>query len=350
MSIVKRIGLYAFAACVALALAPIGAAQEPTKLEQGAATLPTSGLVVDLPAKQGVVYHVSGSWALSNDGVFDTRDVIDEINVATGNVTLGNWILMGYFNAGGCEDTLRTIKLDAEWTQDANIWDESWKVRGGVFTFDGALGRRPAVILCREQPDGFALVLYHFLADQPETTGRDLVMASARASAPLASASRSFSTERVANIKPLRRTDVRDRGGNPAARTVTLTRAGLDVALPADGYLWLVSQDEHTDYIDRLLPTLPRISLEVVVSPGRTCSSIFGMLTGDKLPAHTPTNLPAGWTAGPGLLIDGVTELTMCRDLPAKALIVGLFQEPDKRDVSDLAPILGALQSAAESR
>lgn len=348
MGIVDRIGLAAFAAC--LALGPVAAAQEPTKLAQGTATLPTSGLVIDLPTKTGVMYHVSASWALSDDGIFDTRDVVDEINAATGNVTLGNWILMGFFNAGGCEATLSSTKLDADWTQDATIWGESWKAHGGVFTFDGALGRRPAVMLCREESDGFALLLYHFLADQPETTERDIVMSSARASAPLASASRSFSARRVADVQPTRRTDARNRGGNPAARTVTLSHSGLAVALPADGYLWLASEDEAADYLDRLLPTLPQLTLEIVMAPGATCSGVFGGLSGDLLTSHTPTNLPAGWVAGPGLMLDGETELTMCRDFPGKSLIVGSFQGPDKRDVSELAQVLGALRAAAEAQ
>lgn len=350
MGIAGRMGLSGLAVLIGLALAPAAGAQEPTKLTQGTATLPTSGLVIDLPVKQGIVYHVSGSWGLSDDEVFDTRDVVDEIDAATGNVKLGNWVLMGYFNAGGCDDTLQDTQLDAAWTQEASLWGESWKARGGVFTFDGPLGRRPALMLCREEADGFALLLYHFLADQPESTGRDLVMASARASEALASASRSFSARRFASIQPLLRTDVRNRGDNPAARIVTLARAGLKVALPSDGYLWLVSEDENVDYLDRLLPTLPPVSLEIVLRSETTCTEIFNGLSGDMLISHTPTNLPAGWTAGPALLIDDTKELTMCRDLSGKALAVGVFQEADNRDVSQLAPILGALRSAAESQ
>jgi len=350
MGVLRRIGLAAAAACVVHVLAPAAMAQQPTKLEQGTATLPTSGLVIDLPTKPGVTYHVSASWALDEDGVFDTRDVVDEISTATGNVTLGNWVLMGYFNAGGCDDTMRGTQLDADWTQDASLWGASWKVRGGVFTFEGALGRRPAVMLCRQEADGFALLLYHFLADQAETTGRDAVMASARASAPLAEASKSFTARRVADIKPLRRQDVRNRGDSSAERLITLPLSGLDVTLPSDGYLWLVSDGDDADFLDRLLPTLPQLSLEIVAAPGATCSGIFGGLSGNVLPSHTPAGLPQGWQAGPGLVIEDTTELTMCRDLPAKALVVGVFQGPDKRDVSDLGQILGALQAAAEAQ
>ena len=115
MSLVVRARLVLAAACAAL-LAPAAMAQSvPVKLTQGEVQLPTSGLVVDLPAKPGITYSISGSWALSDGGkTFDTRDVIDEIETATGNVATGNWVLSGYFTAGGCAATLANAKLDAE--------------------------------------------------------------------------------------------------------------------------------------------------------------------------------------------------------------------------------------------
>ena len=59
--------------CAAL-MAPAAVAQTiPVRVTQGEAHLPTSGLVIDLPAKAGIRYDISGSWALSDGGAsFDT--------------------------------------------------------------------------------------------------------------------------------------------------------------------------------------------------------------------------------------------------------------------------------------
>jgi len=49
-------------------------------------------------------------------------------------------------------------------------------------------------------------------------------------------------------------------------------------------------------------------------------------------------------------MIDGETEMTMCHPVSASALVVGVFQGPDRRDVSDLHSVLGALLAAAQKR
>lgn len=336
------------AACAAL-VAPAALAQStPTKLAQGEAQLPTSALIVDLPAKPGIEYHVSGSWSLSDNGkIFDTRDVIDEIETATGNVAIGNWVLSGYFTAGGCNETLADVQLDGAWTQSTTLWGEAWSVRGGVFKFDSALGRRPAVVLCRATDGGPTLLLYHFLANQPESLPQAAIMESAGKSGALAAASKSFSTRRVKPIFPTRRTEVRNRGKEPAARTVTLEISGLEVDLPPDGYLWLPNTGDTSDLLDRLLPTFPEATLEVVLLDEMTCADVLGSLTSDVRPAHRPLSLPAGWIDGPALLVENETELTMCHAVDTAALVVGVFQGPDNRDVSDYRQMLDALLAAA---
>lgn len=351
MSFVTHARFVLAAACTAL-LSPAALAQAvPVKLTQGEAHLPTSGLVIDLPAKAGITYNVSGSWSLSDGGTtFDTRDVIDEIETATGNVAAGNWVLSGYFTAGGCAETLAGAKLDAAWNQAVNLWGEAWSARGGVFTFDGALGRRPAVVLCRETENGPSLLLYHFLTNQPETHPQAAIMDSAGKSGALAAASKSFTAVRTKPIYPTRRTEVRNRGSEPAARRVTLTVSGLEVDLPPDGYLWLVDSGDDTDFLDRLLPTLPEVSLETVLAADAACADIFGSFAFELREAHRPLALPDGWLGGPAMLVDGETELTMCRAIGASALVVGVFQGPDNRDVSTLYPMLGALQAAAERK
>lgn len=351
MSFLNR-ARFALAAACAVVLAPAAMAQAiPVRLAQGEAQLPTSGLVIDLPAKAGIQYDVSGSWALSGNGAtFDTRDVIDEIETATGNVATGNWVLSGYFTAGGCAQTLTSAKLDAAWTQDVTLWGEAWSARGGVFTFDGALGRRPAVVLCRETENGPALLLYHFLANQSETAPRAAVMDSLSQSGPLAAASKSFTAVRTKPIFPTRRTDVRSRGNEPAARRVTLAVSGLEVDLPPDGYLWLPDSGDGTDFLDRLLPTFPELTLETVLAPGVGCADIFGSFTLELREAHRPLALPDGWLGGPAMVVNGETELTMCHALGASSLVVGVFQGPDNRDVSSLYQMLGALLAAAQKK
>ncbi len=351
MSFSTRARFALAAACAAL-IAPAAFAQAvPVRLAQGEAQLPTSGLVIDLPAKAGIQYDVSGSWALSGGGTsFDTRDIIDEIETATGNVATGNWVLSGYFTAGGCSETLAATKLDAAWTQAATLWGESWIVRGGVFVFENALGRRPAVVLCRGTEAGPSLILYHFLANQPETLSQAAVMDSAGKSGALAAASKSFTAVRTKPVFPTRRTDVRNRGSEPAARRVTLTLSGLEVDLPPDGYLWLPDAGDSADFLDRLLPTFPELTLETVVVPGTTCASLFDSFGSDIRADHRPLMLPAGWLDGPALTIDGQTELTMCHPVGASALVVGVFQGPDNRDVSTLHQMLSALLSAAQKK
>jgi len=337
------------AALCALVLTPAALAQSaPTKLSEGVAQLPTTGLVIELPAKRGVEYRVSGSWALTDNGAsFDTRDVVDEIDVATGNLVAGNWVLAGYFTAGGCDRTIAAAQLDASWTQDTQIWDETWTTRGGVFTFEGALGRRPAVVLCREKEDGPTLLLYHFLANKPETTLQADVIQSARDSAPLASASKAFADGRTNAIYPTRRTDVRNRGTQPASRLITTPTSGLRIELPPDGYLWMPEKGDGADLLERLLPVFPEVTIEAVVAPNISCVDVFGSLQSERREAHRPLALPSGWLDGPALVVEGETELTVCHAVGTNALVVGVFQGPDDRDVSSLHPILGALLAAA---
>jgi hypothetical protein len=351
MSFISRARL-ALAAIATVFLAPGALAQSiPVTLVEGEAQLPTSGLLIDLPAKAGIKYHVSGSWALSGGGAsFDTRDIIDEIDIATGNVATGNWVLSGYFTAGGCSETLAATTLDGAWTREVTLWGESWNARGGVFTFDNALGRRPAVMLCREKDGGPSLLLKHFLANQPETLSQADVMASAGASGALAAASKSFTSARTKPIFPTRRTEVRNRGEETAARRVTLAVSGLDVDLPSDGYLWFPDKGDTSDFLYRLLPTFPALTLEVVKANDATCAGIFGSLTSGVRDAHRPLSLPPGWLDGPALVADDETYLTMCHPVGASALLIGVSQGPQNRDVSTLHQILSALLAAAQKQ
>ena len=343
-----RFGL--IAACAALlAQAPVAVA-EPVTVLRGAAQLPTSGLIVELPAKAGAEYHVSGSWSSSVAGdTFDTRDIIDEIDTASGKIVTGNWIMAGYFTAGDCAATIAEAKLDNAWTQDVALWGSSWKVRGGVFTFDGVLGRRPAAALCRSTSTGHTLMFYHFLTDQPETASQATVMASVSASAILAAADKSYTAGRTGDIQPTRRPDVTNRGTGAAVRTVELPVSGLSVDLPDDGYFWLVSEGDGVDIFDRLLPTLPEVSAELVFADGFSCKDVLASLTTDLAPDHRPTGLPSGWVSGPGMnLPGGVIEMTSCYELDDAAILFGIMPDPSVTDVSSLRPLMAAIAASAE--
>jgi hypothetical protein len=337
----------AMSAVVLAGLAPASAQSSPITVSEGPVLLPTSGLRIDAPAAPGRNYKVSGSWAFNAaDNSFDTRDVIDEANATTGAVVAGNWVLVGYFTAGDCAAVVGEEALDAAWTQDIELWGLNWAVRGGVYTFTNELGRRPAALMCSTNAGGRSLLLYRFLVDQPDTTGKDAVMASVRTSAILERAARAWSSDTTGDSQPLRRTEVRNRGTDAAARTVTLPVAGLTFDIPPDGYFWLVEKatgaDGETDMITRLLPSLPEVVLEVLPVKGVSCATLLPQLPQDR-PNHRASDLPPEWTSGASILVEGDTELVACRATAYGSLMVGVFQGEVRTSLAALHPMLAAL-------
>lgn len=332
------------AAASTLLLAGLPASADPLKVTQGRVELPTSGLVIDLPAVAGRSYAVSSSWSLSAEtGTFDTRDVIDEFD-AGGALIIGTWVQSGFFDAGSCAGVLAETNLDASWSTKTTLWGESWDVKGGIFTFEGSLGRRPAAQLCRDAKDGTSLLLHYYLVDRPDTTGQTETMQAVAASGVMAAASRSYTDYRVADVKPALRPEVRRRSAS-AARTVLLKSNGLTVDLPEDGYVWLTFDGDGVDFLERTMPSLPPTTVEVMALEGYSCAEVLGSFTENLLPEHKPTNLPAGWLAGNGLNVNGEPEMIMCHAHADGAMMVGVFQEQN-RDVSHLHPLLGALTNA----
>lgn len=351
MNSVRR-SLIAVAFSIALTPAS-GAFADPISVPGGPTQLPTSGLIIDLPTASDFSYKLSGSWALdaAGDG-FDTRDVVDEFDSATGRLVSGNWILMGYFNAGGCESVLAEMNFASPVITTETVWGETWRVLNGVFEFDNDLGRRPAAALCRENSLGQALLLERFLVNQSETLPYTALMTDVRASEVLANVSRAYSANRHGDIKPLRRPEVKARGEGTAARTVHLPKAGLDVALPDDGYLWLPYSDDdmETDMLNRLLPTLPEVSVEVMSIDSFTCPDLIASFDDPAMQDVRPTGLPDNWVPAPGVVVDGEVELIACHPTQYGVLLAGIFNGTDSRDVASLAPLLSAFAEAAEAR
>lgn len=342
-----RVGV--FAACAAmLAQAPLAVA-DPVTVLRGPTQLPTSGLIIDLPAQAGIEFHVSGSWASNEAGdTFDTRDIIDEIDTASGTIHAGNWVLSGYFTAGDCSATIADVTLENAWTQDATLWGHGWKVRGGVFKFDSALGRRPAAVLCRSTSSGHTLMLYRFLTDQPDTASQSAVMASVSSSSVLAAADRAYASHRVGAITPTHRSDVKNRGTGAAVRKTKLPVSDLSLDLPDDGYFWLISEGDGVDIFDRLLPTLPEMSAELAYIDGVSCKDVIASFKSDAAADHKPTGLPAGWVSGPGLTLDdGAIEMTSCYETEDVAVMFGIMTDPSITDVSELRPLMQAIVAAA---
>jgi hypothetical protein len=306
-----------------------------------------TGLEVKLPARAGVEYHVSGSWALSEKGTFDSRDVIDEFSEESGEILAGNWVLTGYFDAGDCDSVLGLEPLDRAWTSQTELWGATWSVRGGVYTFeDASLGRRPASIMCQSDDEGRSLLLYRFLLDQPETLGQDEVMTGLSQAVVLEQAWLAYRELRTRDVQPTRRAEVRNRGKVSAQRVLELETTKLAVDLPDDGYIWLVHKGDGSDILDRMAPSLPDLSLEVVGVDGLSCTELFAALAkGETLP-QKPRNIPAGWTAGPAVSLDGKPLVTVCHEASYGALLAGLIQDGAAFDLTPLHAVLEALLRA----
>lgn len=335
--------------CAALGLvaaAPLAHA-DPTIVAKGEALLPTTGLLINLPALREGVYHVSGSWGLDDAmETYDARDVIDEIS-PDGSVAAGNWVLAGYFSAGDCDDVVADSPLEGGSNSEEKIWGEDWVVRAGVWKFRNELGRRPAAVLCRSSDTGPALVLYRFLTTSPETVGEAAILKDVRRASVLAAASDAFSKKRTRSFMPLTRTDVTSRGPTSASRTLTLETNGLRIETPADGFVWLASPDENSDLIDRVMPVFREATLEVVARADTTCGNLLSNLPQDGKQGQKAQNLPEGWIAGPSYADDtgpGANPV-VCYDAKIGALLVLLMNE-GAVDFTPYHPLLRALTNA----
>lgn len=337
--------------------APAANALPPYQAVQGGEVqLPTTGLLLTLTDDPARDYRLSSSWSLIADQKFDSRDVIDEFDARSGQLVRGNWVLTGYFTPGNCTATLAGMRLEKRWTLTRTQWGHTWEMTGGDFRFDGPLGLRPMTAMCRSLPGGRSLILQRFITDQPPGRSQADMLADLTRASVLAAASRAFDQGAWRESKPLHQRWVTTRGTQPATRTVTLPIARLTLTLPNDGGLWIVpprKEGATSDWLDRLLPSLPEISVEVMRFPRQTCAAVLQQLGQPQLTpaqqqeaARPLTGMPIGWIAGPMLAVEAQSERTACASVNGDAVLVGMFLGKGNSDATPVAGLLGALQRA----
>lgn len=327
---------------------------QPLELKSGKVELPLSGLKIDLPAQgKGHTYKVSSSFSLEQG--FDARDVIDE--AIDGKLVAGTWVLVGYFTAGDCKAVVGATVLESAWEAELSLHDLAFTVRGGVFAFDGELGKVPAAVLCAERPKiepgtRKALLLYHYFIGMDLETPREDLLATLRKRPAVERSIKSWKLDTLSKGRPLEASNVRVRGDKrPGPLALQLAR--LTLRAPDDGSFWTTrsSPDEGVDWLDRMVPALPEVSIEVVHSP-QSCAATLAMVTGKQMKgAPAARHVPSGWSAGPILDIDGDPEYTVCRDFTGSALLVGFFLEKSfKQDLGDLRPIHAILDALTAAK
>lgn len=343
---------------MALALSLVaGTAQAaPLKVQGGTLVLPTSGIAITVADDPARDYMLSGSWALTEEGTFDSRDVVDELDAKSGNLVRGNWILTGYFDAGNCDKLLAGLGNKNAWTAPVTLWGSSWQASGGDYTFSTSLGTHPMAALCRIDGDGRGLLLQRFVVERPAGMTKAALLAELGQARVLAAAAKAFAAGSARGLAPLRQGNVTNRGKVAPNRAVRLEKARLDLTMPDDGMVWLVAKPDpkrSSDMLDRVVPSLPEVSVEVLRAGGMTCPVVFGKLTKPKLTpaqeveaAKPMTGLPAGWAAGPVLASGAQLERIVCMVNGTDAVLAGMIAPKGSSDATPIAGLLNALTGA----
>ena len=323
---------------------------EPLKLKPGPIELPTSGLLIDVPSKPETAFKLTGSWSMNAvTNTFDSRDVIDEFKTATDRLVAGNWILTGFFDAGDCAKVLAAEAIDNAWSQNTKLWGTDWQVKGGVHDLGGSIGKAPTVVLCRTDATGRALLLYRYFIDQPLTLDQLSIMKQTEAADILQQAWKSYRDNRTAEVMTTRRPEINRRGDGLAQRAVKLSISKLSLQLPDDGFVWLARAGDGSDMLDRMAPSLPDVSVEVAVVEKASCQETFDSLKDNLRPNHKAKAAPAGWLIGESMMLDGQTELMLCRAMSYGALMAGVIVGGERTDIAPLFPILNALAQSSRT-
>ena len=356
MSLVQHRVAFALA-LAAVTLTGVTLGGEPIVIKSGAVVLPISGLALDLPVDQraGFTWSLSASYALSANGTsFDGRDVIDE--KIDDKLIAGSWVQVGYFDAGDCKATVGATELTGAWNEDRDLYGLHWCVRGGTFDLGSDIGKVPAVVMCAHREGRKDLLIHRFFIDLPQKSAHENIIAALAKTIVLERVALAWKQDAWAAVKPRQRPEVRNRGEIEPVRTVKLAKTGLMLALPEDGCIWLVrapGEDDAVDWLDLMAPATNEVTIEVVRVPNATCQEVFDGITTEKRYDAPPANVPEGWTAGPTLVVDGHLERVVCRCIGGSAVLVGLFNLPDRGrgagDFATLAPMLAAIAKAAEA-
>ena len=344
-------------ALVAMVVVGMAAGQghaDPLIVTSGKVVLPVSGLAVDLPKdpRKWAAWSLAGSWSLTSGGAsFDGRDVIDQKVGDT--LVAGNWIQVGYFDAGACEAVVQELDVPDRWTAAGTLGGVKVAAAGGTFAFDGPLGKVPAVALCAGPADGARLLVYHFYVDRKAPRPGAPTLAALRKDRLLERVIKAWRTGASGPVATTHRPEIRQRGDLPAARPVTLPTSGLTVQLPDDGFVWLAHTAEgEADRLDRMAPATPDLTVEVARLADRTCAQVPDAIDVAHKADPAPLGVPPGWIALPTLDLGTTLERIVCHQAGDDALVVGLLGTPPTalaaRDFTPLALLLAALADAAE--
>lgn len=329
---------------------------DPVVLSSGPVVLPLTGLAVDLPkdARPGAAWSVSGSWSLTEGGAaFDARDVID-LKV-DGQIASGTWVHVGYFNAGDCGAVVNELAVPDRWTATRDLFGLRWSVAGGTWDFENDLGKKPVIAMCTPREGRASLLIYHFFVadDAPDNEARLVALGKNKL---LERVTKAWEKDNFGPSAPMKRPEIKQRGDIPAVRTVRLDRSQLDLALPDDGFAWLARSADGSDFLDRMAPAAPDVTLETVRIRGVPCDQLIPT-TGPDAPPRvaepTPTGLPADWRSLGTIKVDATVERLICRERGGTSQVVGFLVTPDGApkglDLGPYLPMLSALAAASDA-
>jgi hypothetical protein len=331
---------------------------DPIEVVSGPVVLPLTGLALELPkdSRPGAVWSLSGSWSLTDSGTsFDARDVIDQ--KVGGNLITGTWVHIGYFNAGDCAAVVKELNVPDRWTAERDLYGHHWNVASGTWDFDNSLGRAPVVALCTPRPNRASLLIYRFFVGDTTTLSMEARLAMLAKDKLLERITGAWEADHFGPTQPTLHQEIKRRGEIEATRTVQLPKSRLSVALPTDGFVWLVRPSEAnnaSDFLDRMAPAVPDLSIEMSRVAGVSCGAIFQGGDTKFVSESAPTNIPKGWKFLGTMQLETNLERVICRESGGASLVVGLLttpsEVPEAHDFASLGPLLGALAAASDAR
>jgi len=331
---------------------------DPIEVASGPVVLPLTGLAIELPkdSRAGAVWSLSGSWSFTDSGAsFDGRDVIDQ--KVGGKLVSGTWVHLGYFNAGDCGAVVKELDVPDRWTAERDLWGHRWSVASGTWDFGNSLGKAPVVALCAPRPGRASLLLYRFFVGDTTTLSMEARLAMLTKDKLLERISSAWDADRTGAAQPTLRPEIKRRGEIEAARTVQLPKSQLSVALPNDGFAWLVrgsDADGSSDFLDRMAPASPDLSLEMQRVSGVACGGLFQGGNPKFVTEAAPANIPKGWKFLGTMQLEINVERLICRENGGATLVVGLLstpsEVPEAHDFAALGPVLSALAAASDAK